>query len=202
MGSPAGRAQRGRAGSRGRGAACPRRHASRPALVSVNTHGMRTAESAPTLPTASGRRLTHRSSRAPAPGPHRQPHGGQDCPDPPGPLPRDEPVHPRCQRLQEDPPALTRPPGGAEGKGCLRRGPPGPAAQGSDASPHLVAGSHGPHPAEPWRPSSEAAHRPSPLSGSLSPGLTLPQSPTSGLQAACGACMGRLPRGAHTGVPT
>ena len=59
---------------------------------------MQAAESAPTLPTASGRRLTHRGSRVPGPGPHRPPHG-QDCPDPPGPLPRDNPVHPRCQHL-------------------------------------------------------------------------------------------------------
>ena len=85
-------------GSRGRGAACPRHQASRPALVSVNTHGMQAAESAPTLPTASGRRLTLRGSRVPGPGRHRPPHG-QDCPDPPGPLPRDDPVHPRCQHL-------------------------------------------------------------------------------------------------------
>lgn len=97
-GSPASQAQRGRVGSRGRGAACPRHQASRPALVSVNTHGMQAAESAPTLPTASGRRLTLRGSRVPGPGRHRPPHG-QDCPDPPGPLPRDDPVHPRCQHL-------------------------------------------------------------------------------------------------------
>lgn len=172
------------------------RPAARPSSASARMEcGLRRAPLP--CPQPQGRRLTHRSSRAPVPGPHRQPHGGQDCPDPPGPLPRDEPVHPRCQHLQEDPPALTRPPGGAEGKGCFRRGPPGPAAQGSDASPHLVAGSHGPHPAEPWRPSSEAAHRPSPLSASLSHGLTLLQSPTSELQTACGACMGRLPRGAQ-----
>ncbi|XP_070330769.1 collagen alpha-1(III) chain-like [Odocoileus virginianus] len=80
------------------------------ALISVHVHGMQAVESAPTLPTASGRRLTHRSSRAPGPGPHRQPggreedtrwggaqgssHSGQDCPGPPGPLPRDDPVRP------------------------------------------------------------------------------------------------------------
>nr|CAI9695463.1 unnamed protein product [Rangifer tarandus platyrhynchus] len=57
------------------------------ALISVHMHGMQAVESAPTLPTASGRRLTHRSSRAPGPGPHRQPgtrgtrRGDEGCPD-------------------------------------------------------------------------------------------------------------------------
>lgn len=182
-------------------------------------------------PSSASTRMECRLRRAPLPCP--QPRGAGSpfaAPGYPGPAatgrltariaptpqalcPETTPCTHAANTLEEDPPALTRPHGGAEaqapgaeGKGCFRRSPPGPAAQGSDASPHPVPGSHGPHPTEPQWPSSEAAHRPSPLSASLSQGLTLPPEPHQRTPDCVWSLPGRLaqrglPRGAHTGVP-
>lgn len=185
---------------------------------------MQAVESAPTLPTASGRRLTHRSSRAPGPSPHRQPggdeedtcwgaqgssHGSQDCPGPP---PRHVPVRPHTastsRRTHQLWPTLLEE-AQVQTLGQRRRTISGRvllALRPREAlpGPHPVPGSSHPHPAEPRRPFREGAPRPSPLSPSLSHGLTPPPRPHQRTPHHVWSLPGPLsqrglPRGARTG---